>query len=470
MARDAGSRAPGPDRLRLRCRSVERAGGSLDGVPHALAVRRRARRSPHGAGGAARRPSRRSTARRCARPRATPASQPSLRRVLNATGVIVHTNLGRAPLAGRGARRGRARRPRATRTSSTTSTRGERGSRHAHVEALLRELTGAEAAIAVNNCAAAVLLAAAALAGRARGRGLARAARRDRRRRSGSPTWSRSRARGSSRSARRTARGCADYERAHRRGDRRDPARAPVELPHGRLRRGGRDRGAVRAAAVAGDRRRRLGRARRRAARCWPTSRRCGGRCAAGARARLLLRRQAARRPAGRADGRPRATRSSAAARHPLARALRIDKLSLAALEATLRLYRDPGARAREVPVLRMLAAGRGRAARRARERDARRRPGARGVVAARRRRSAAARCRCSSSTGPVVRGRPGALGADALARALRAATRRCRRASRDGRAAARPAHARRRGGRRAAARVGAASALRRERPSERRR
>ncbi|HCO03561.1 MAG TPA: L-seryl-tRNA(Sec) selenium transferase, partial [Actinobacteria bacterium] len=43
---------------------------------------------------------------------------------------------------------------------------------------------------------------------------------------------------------------------------------------------------------------------------------------------------------------------------HPLARALRIDKLSLAAVEATLRLYRDPAAALREVPVLRMLVAG----------------------------------------------------------------------------------------------------------------
>ena len=42
---------------------------------------------------------------------------------------------------------------------------------------------------------------------------------------------------------------------------------------------------------------------------------------------------------------------------HPLARALRIDRLSLAALEATLRLYLDPAAAAREVPVLRMLSA-----------------------------------------------------------------------------------------------------------------
>jgi L-seryl-tRNA(Ser) seleniumtransferase len=48
----------------------------------------------------------------------------------------------------------------------------------------------------------------------------------------------------------------------------------------------------------------------------------------------------------------------AAARRHPLARALRIDKLSLAALEATLRLYRDPDRALREIPTLAMLAAG----------------------------------------------------------------------------------------------------------------
>jgi len=47
----------------------------------------------------------------------------------------------------------------------------------------------------------------------------------------------------------------------------------------------------------------------------------------------------------------------AAAQRHPLARALRLDKLSLAALEATLRLYRDPQAAIREIPVLAMLSA-----------------------------------------------------------------------------------------------------------------
>ena len=90
--------------------------------------------------------------------------RPSLRRVINATGVIVHTNLGRSPLAG-------AALEAVTHAAEGYSNleldleRGERGSRHAHVERLLRELTGAEAAIAVNNGAAAVLLAVAALAG-----------------------------------------------------------------------------------------------------------------------------------------------------------------------------------------------------------------------------------------------------------------------------------------------------------------
>jgi L-seryl-tRNA(Ser) seleniumtransferase len=89
---------------------------------------------------------------------------PSLRRVINATGVIVHTNLGRAPLP-QAAREAVAAAATGYANLEFDLESGERGSRHAHVEALLRELTRAEAAIVVNNGAAAVLLAAAALAG-----------------------------------------------------------------------------------------------------------------------------------------------------------------------------------------------------------------------------------------------------------------------------------------------------------------
>jgi L-seryl-tRNA(Ser) seleniumtransferase len=96
--------------------------------------------------------------------RATDRLEPSLRRVVNATGVIVHTNLGRAPLAD-AARAAVARAAAGYSNLEYSLAGGERGSRHDHVEALLREVTGAEAGFAVNNCAAAVLLAVAALGG-----------------------------------------------------------------------------------------------------------------------------------------------------------------------------------------------------------------------------------------------------------------------------------------------------------------
>jgi L-seryl-tRNA(Ser) seleniumtransferase len=89
--------------------------------------------------------------------------RPRLRRVLNATGVIVHTNLGRAPLAAEAI----ARVTEVARGYSNLEydlTAGARGSRQDHVADILRRLTGAEAALVVNNNAAAVLLALAALA------------------------------------------------------------------------------------------------------------------------------------------------------------------------------------------------------------------------------------------------------------------------------------------------------------------
>ncbi|AEB08791.1 L-seryl-tRNA(Sec) selenium transferase [Desulfobacca acetoxidans] len=83
--------------------------------------------------------------------------RPCLRRVVNATGVIIHTNLGRSPLPGAAIQQ-------MLEVAGHYSNleyhlkEGRRGSRHDHLEKLLRELTGAEAALIVNNNAGAVLL------------------------------------------------------------------------------------------------------------------------------------------------------------------------------------------------------------------------------------------------------------------------------------------------------------------------
>ena len=90
------------------------------------------------------------------------ARRPALRRVLNATGVLVHTNLGRAPLAAAALQRVAAAAGYSNLELDLSS--GSRGSRQDHLAPLLRRLTGAEAALVVNNNAAAVLLALAALA------------------------------------------------------------------------------------------------------------------------------------------------------------------------------------------------------------------------------------------------------------------------------------------------------------------
>jgi L-seryl-tRNA(Ser) seleniumtransferase len=89
--------------------------------------------------------------------------RPRLRPVVNATGVILHTNLGRAPLAAAAAQAAAAIAGRYSTLEFDPRT-GRRGRRHDLVGDLLRHLTGAEAAAVVNNCAAAVLLMLTALA------------------------------------------------------------------------------------------------------------------------------------------------------------------------------------------------------------------------------------------------------------------------------------------------------------------
>jgi len=83
--------------------------------------------------------------------------QPNLRPAINATGIIIHTNLGRARLAPEALAAMQAVGADHSNLELDLDT-GRRGSRHAHVERLICELTGAEAALVVNNCAAAVLL------------------------------------------------------------------------------------------------------------------------------------------------------------------------------------------------------------------------------------------------------------------------------------------------------------------------
>jgi L-seryl-tRNA(Ser) seleniumtransferase len=288
-----------------------------------------------------------------ARAWAVEAKRPRLRRVINATGVIVHTNLGRAPLL-LSARDAVARAAEGYCNLELDLATGARGSRHDHVAGLLCELTGAEAAMAVNNCAGAVLLAAAALARPGRevivsrgqlveigggfrvpdvigqaGARLVEVGTTNRTRR-------------------------ADYEaaigdrtgailRAHPSNFRQLGFVQEVEIEElcelgvpviddvgsgvladeiATLR----DEPAVRRSVRAGA-----------SLVCFS-----GDKLLGGPQAGLMV---------------GTATAVDAARTHPLARALRLDKLSLAALEATLRIYRDPELARREIPVLAMLTA-----------------------------------------------------------------------------------------------------------------
>jgi L-seryl-tRNA(Ser) seleniumtransferase len=288
----------------------------------------------------------------------------SLRRVINATGVIVHTNLGRAPLP-QAARAALADAAEGYSNLELDLARGERGSRHAHVEELLCELTGAEAAIVVNNGAAAVLLAVAAVAGPGRGVVVSRGQlveigggfripeviAQSGARLVEVGTSNRTRLSDYQRALRSEGAEVAAILRVHQSNFRAvgfveevgvkalcglglpviDDVGSGVLLSSPMVS----DEPAVGASVQAG------------AALCCCS----GDKLLGGPQAGLLV---------GRAEA------VAAAREHPLARALRIDKLSLAALEATLRLYREPARARAEIPVLAMLEAGEGELAGRA--------------------------------------------------------------------------------------------------------
>jgi L-seryl-tRNA(Ser) seleniumtransferase len=294
--------------------------------------------------------------------RARARLSPSLRRVLNASGVIVHTNLGRAPLAA-DARRAVLEVAGGYSNLEYDLDGGRRGSRRSHVESLLCELTGAEAALAVNNGAAAVLLAAATLAG-------------------------------------------GGLELVVSRGQLIEIGGA-FRIPQVVAQAGAKlvEVGTTNRTRLS-DYRDALGERTGAILRAHPSNFRTLGfveqveieeLCALAApviddvgsgvlddELELLAEEPSVRRSvcagaalvcfsgdkllggpqAGLIVGRREAV--AAAARHPLARALRIDKLSLAALQATLALYRDPDLARSQVPVLAMLSASRAELARRA--------------------------------------------------------------------------------------------------------
>jgi len=414
VARDAGPAARGPElnELLRSLPSVEELAARLPDLPHAIAVRsaQRAVRSAR-----ARLLSGGDLGDLVAEARSL-IPRASLRPVLNATGVIVHTNLGRAPLPA-------AALDAVAEVGSGYSNleydleQGARGSRQAHAEQLLCELTGAEAAIVVNNCAAAVLLAAAALAS---GRELV-VSRGQLVEIGGSfripDVVAQSGARlvevgTTNRTRLSDYRGAIGPEtgavmRAHQSNFRtvgfvEEPSieelcglGVPVidDIGSGAL--------AERVPELADE----------------PPVRRsvaagCGVVCFSGDK--LLGGPQA-----GVMVGTPEAIERCR--RHPLARALRIDKLSLAALEATLRLYRDPPTALREIPVLRMLTAGDAVLRERA--------EAMRDAIGADRAQVIEATAKVGGGAlplleleGPVCAVDPGELGADELARRLRAA------------------------------------------------
>jgi len=347
--------------------------------------------------------------------RARARLRPQLRRVLNATGVVVHTNLGRAPLAAE-AQAAVAAAASGYCNLELDLAHGERGSRHAHVEGLLRELTGAQAAIAVNNCAAAVLLACAALAGGrdtivSRGQ-LIEIGGGFRIPEILAVAGTRLVEVGTTNRTRR-----ADYEAALAAGGERVGAilrahpsnfrtvgfveeveiEALCELGVAVI-------DDVGSGVLTDDIERLAGeppvrRSVRAGAALTAFS---GDKLLGGPQAGLLV---------GTRDA------VEACRRHPLARAVRIDKLSLAALEATLALHRDPVAARRTLPVLAMLEADEATLSRRADELAA----ATGGTVVASTARVGGGALPLLELPGPAVAIDPGPAGADALAADLRA-------------------------------------------------
>lgn len=282
--------------------------------------------------------------------------RPSLRPVINATGVVLHTNLGRAPLAD-AAIEAMVRVAEGYSNLEYDVEAGTRGSRHEHCVDLLRELTGAEAALVVNNNAAALVLALNTLA---EGRE-AVVSRGELVEIGGSFRVPEIMARSGARmrevgATNRTHR--ADYEAAltdetaailkvHRSNFRVIGFTSEVDI--GTLAELARDRGVplindlgsglifpldglgLPPEPTAGE-------VLRAGADVVTMS---GDKLLGGPQAGIIL---------GRADLIARMRRN------PLCRAFRVDKLTLAALEATLSLYRDPARARREVPVLRMMS------------------------------------------------------------------------------------------------------------------
>jgi L-seryl-tRNA(Ser) seleniumtransferase len=345
----------------------------------------------------------------------------SLRRVINATGVIVHTNLGRAPLPA-AARDAAARAAEGYSNLELDLDTARRGSRQQHVEGLVRELTGAAAALVVNNCAAATLLCAAALAGPGRSIVVSRGQLveiggsfriPDVVAQSGSRlvevgTTNRTRVSDYAAAIREDT---GAILRVHQSNfvttgfveevpvEELTTLGVPVidDVGSGVL---GLDLGID---ALAGE----------------PDVRRSltAGAALVCCSADKLLGGPQAGIVAGTEEAVGRARR------HPLARAMRIDKLSLAALEATLALLRDPAVARREVPVLAMLSASSQELTdRAARLHELLAANGVEAEVVEATARAGGGALPTLELTGPVVAIEPGAGGVDALAVALRRA------------------------------------------------